>query len=275
MGDMYAYDAEPFQPPEPAEFYDTESCYRHLTTKTPARYSILQSKTPRFKEHALQAPAVYYNIDTMHKKGLERAIQDSNVKYAAVFSRTERWAKDRFSAAPDITYDTDALRFSTLARRIEKETPIKYANIRSPAPRFRPTSSSAAPDKVYETDQGQVKTLRRSVVESPIRYSTMRSRALRFRDAPSTTGGDLGPGTYDTPVPAEVQRYRRPTGQLSSFKSGVNRLNERGDPTKYLGSTWTPEHDSKMWHRKAFTFSQTKVSRPAYLPASLEEKGKK
>lgn len=118
----------------------------------------------------------------------------------------------------------------------------------------------------YPTDQGLVKTLSRSVNESPIRYSTMRSKAVRFKPVAPPTSDNLGPGSYDLPCLADVQRYRRTQGQLSSFKSTVPRLNPKSDPAKYLGSTWSPEHDGREWGRRGFHISQTKLRSPAYIP---------
>ena len=34
----------------------------------------------------------------------------------------------------------------------------------------------------------------------------------------------------------------------------------------HVGSTWNQDHDTKEWSIKSFKISNTKLSRPAYLP---------
>mmetsp|Transcript_41152 Transcript_41152/g.101490 ORF Transcript_41152/g.101490 Transcript_41152/m.101490 type:complete len:291 (+) Transcript_41152:282-1154(+) len=260
-----------YQSPKPAEFYDIDTGIKTSLAKrvaqSPIRYSIMSSGTMRFGDtNPSSAPAVDYNTDTLHKSGFARSMADSKVKYAAPFSKTSRWGKDVLSSAPDVTYDVDALRYNTLAKAVD-ESPIHYANISSKLNRFGAKKFGEGPDIVYETDQGLVKTLRRSVAESPIRYSIMQSASQRFKDKyNSTTSTDLGPGYYEVPK-LGVTRYDQTERQLSSFASGVKRLNYKRDHTKNLGSTYNLDHDTRVWHRKGLggVISATKVTRPQYL----------
>jgi len=253
---------------KPTEFYDIDRGIKTSLAKrvqeSPIRYSILKSATQRFRETYLEAPQVDYDIDTAHKKDIKRAVDDSKVKLAAVFSSTDRFRRPLLTEGADIVYDTNTLRFNMMGKDVD-ESPIKYANIRSNAKRFGQKFKTDAPDIMYETDQGQVKTLGRSVKESAIKYAVMSSKAIRFKDPVLTTAPDIGPGTYDFPPVMELRRDQTER-ELSSFKSGSTRLNKKGDPTKNLGSTWNQDHDTKEWSIKSFKISNTKLSRPAYLP---------
>ena len=196
----------------------------------------------------------------------------SEVKFAAPFSKTSRWGKDVLSGAPDVTYDVDSLRFSTLSKAVS-ESPITYKNMSSKSNRFGASKLTEGPDIVYDTDQGLVKSLTRSVKESPMRYSIMQSNSQRFKDKyKSTTSGEIGPGYYSAPklgAPAPYQADR----QLSCFASGVKRLNYKSDPTQNLGSTYTLDHDAKVWGRKGLGghISNVKITRPQYLAQSNDK----
>mmetsp|Transcript_4359 Transcript_4359/g.15111 ORF Transcript_4359/g.15111 Transcript_4359/m.15111 type:complete len:268 (-) Transcript_4359:43-846(-) len=257
-------EASAYEELRPTEFYDTDQGIKatlaHRIETSPIKYAIIRTSTNRFKDLTPQAPAVDYNIDTGYKKSVRKEIRDSPIRYAAVFNNTKRWMKDTHSDAPDVVYDTDRLRLSTLGRYVAEDTPIKYANVHSNAQRFSKKSSSAAPDLMYETDQGMVKTLGRSMKESAIRYSTMRSKCQRFRDEATPTSSDLGPGSYDVPGP-EVTRYDRKQQPLSSFASSVPRLHEKRDPTKNLGSTYTQARDTVHWESKSFKISRSALDR--------------
>lgn len=260
--------------PSRAEFYDIDNGIKTSLAKrvaqSPIRYSIMRSATTRFAEqYTSAAPSVVYNTDTLHKSGLARSVADSKVKFAAPFSKTSRWGKDVLSGAPDVTYDVDSLRYSTLSKAIA-ESPITYKNMTSKCNRFGASKHTEGPDIVYDTDQGFVKSLTRSVKESPMRYSIMQSNSQRFKDKyASTTSREIGPGFYTAPELDAVPPYQaeRP---LSCFASGVKRLRYKGDPTQNLGSTYTLDHDAKVWSRKGLGghISAVKLTRPQYLAQS-------
>lgn len=226
--------------------------------QSPIRYSIMRSGTVRFRDgHPSSAPAVDYDTNTMHKSGFAKAVEDSKVKLAAPFSKTSRWGKDVLSSAPDVTYDIDSLHYSTLSKAVS-ESPITYKNMSTKTNRFGKSSLTEGPDIVYETDQGLVKTLKRSVKESSLRYSIMQSNSQRFKEKfkPSTSH-DIGPGYYTTPHINEPPKFKseRP---LSSFASGVKRLNYKRDATQNLGSTYTLDHDTRVWSRHGLGTPQFK-----------------
>ena len=77
------------------------------------------------------------------------------------------------------------------------------------------------------------------------KYSVMRSKQPKFRKSNTFASGDLGPGSYDTPCLLDMKRDWSSKPQ-SSFSSKVNRLKNYYDPSKNLGSTYTPEHDRKV-----------------------------
>mmetsp|Transcript_9398 Transcript_9398/g.10868 ORF Transcript_9398/g.10868 Transcript_9398/m.10868 type:complete len:278 (-) Transcript_9398:682-1515(-) len=259
-----------FRTARPAEYYDTDQGIKkslaHNVADSANKYSILTSKVERFTDRAPQAPFVDYNIDTAFKKSVSRAVADSPVKYAATFSKTSRFAPDPKPQAPDVVYDTDTLAFKTVAREVD-EHPVKYANVHSNAPRFGLKPKSYAPDIVYDTNQHTKTSLTKSVDDSKLKYSIMRSKQDRLKALPTgATSELLGPGTYECPCPLDLKKdYSQRS--FSSFASTVPRFNHKRDPTKYLGSTYTPEHDRKAWGQKHFRISPTKIQRPAYLPS--------
>ncbi|KAK3236177.1 hypothetical protein CYMTET_53665 [Cymbomonas tetramitiformis] len=261
--------AQSYERPRPTEHYDTDqgkkkSLFREVED-SPKKYSILTSRVDRFKEPNHQAPFADYNLDTAHKKTIKNGIDASPVKYAATFSKRNRFAKDKISDAPDKMYDTNTLHLKTLDKNIE-ESSVNYANVRSNAPRFGRKGLSFAPDVLYDTDQMGKASLQTAVSSSPVRYAMMKSNQPRLKErAQGCTDGELGPGTYETPCHLDLKKDWTQRS-MSSFASSVPRFNSQRDPTKYLGSTYTPERDRKAWGKKHFKISSTKIQRPAYLP---------
>lgn len=274
---QYNYYHEPqYQPPRPAEYYDTDcgnkaSLARSVETST-RRYAIMGSKCPRFKDTHSCAPAADYNIDHLHKKGVSASVRESKQKYAASFSRTARWGKaHKILDTPDKYYETDFGPSATLYKKCQ-ENPQTYAIMRSKFSRFGPKPGIAPPTDVdYNTDVLNKASLETVVGASNQRYSVMRSRQPRLRMENTFSSGDLGPGAYDTPCLLDMRRDWTARAQ-SSFVSAVPRLKVTRDPTKNLGSTWTPEHDRKVWQDKGNKFSTAAITRPSYLPEAYDEK---
>jgi len=267
-----------YVPPRPAEYYDTDCGNKMSLAKSvensTRRYAIVGSRCARFKERLGCAPAADYDIDHLHKKGVAANVRESKQKYAASFSRTSRWSKSHGrSDAPDKHYDTNTLHMRTLAKKVE-EHPLTFANMRSKFSRFGPRPGVPVPlDVTYDTDVLEKASLHKAVEGSSRRYAVMSSKQDRLKARQAPASGELGPGAYDTPCLLDMRRDWTQRAH-SSFASSVDRLKSYRDPTKNLGSTWTPEQDRKEWSSKGHKFSTAKITRPAYLPSAYEKVAK-
>mmetsp|Transcript_34633 Transcript_34633/g.58193 ORF Transcript_34633/g.58193 Transcript_34633/m.58193 type:complete len:280 (+) Transcript_34633:221-1060(+) len=265
-----------FEPPKPAEYYNTDCGNKKSLARcvqdSSKRYAIVSSSTSRFPDRQIGCGNFAdYDIDHMNKTSVARGVKESKMKYAATFSSSERWSKTTHSEAPDKSYNTDALRMRTLAT-IVNESPLRYSNIRSKYSRFGPTTTSCAPDIVYNTDLLNKQSLGESVRTSTRRYAVMKSKQDRLKEENKgkDTGDNLGPGAYDTPCHLDLKRDWR-SGPLSSFSSRVERFSAKRDPTKNLGSTYTQEWDKRSWAGHGCKISKSKISRPSYLPDAYEK----
>ncbi|KAJ9530237.1 hypothetical protein QJQ45_023525 [Haematococcus lacustris] len=309
-------------------YYNTDAGNKMMLAtcvqSSPLRYSIMHSTAPRLQDSDGRGlgPFGVYKTDTAHRKTIESTSRDSRVFYAASFnSATPRISRPWSSPVVDAFYDVERLKDahpSTLSRALAW-TPRKYSVMTAKFKRFHDPPAGQGSDVMYDLDRGTKATLHTAMLQSPIAYrnvgaqpvgpSVMKpgSAAGRSREE---RWAHMGPGTYDTRLPHEVQtstcldtRYTSHTAsQVARVTVMCFRLASREVPAELaaarcwrplssmasrsprfarapgassrsaLGSTWSPDKDAAAWAQRSPTISKTQYLRPQYLPTFFKQK---
>ncbi|KAJ9506294.1 flagellar associated protein [Haematococcus lacustris] len=274
-------------------YYNTDAGNKMMLAtcvqSSPLRYSIMHSTAPRLQDSDGRGlgPFGVYKTDTAHRKTMESTSRDSRVFYAASFnSATPRISRPWSSPVVDAFYDVERLKDahpSTLSRALAW-TPRKYSVMTAKFKRFHDPPAGQGSDVMYDLDRGTKATLHTAMLQSPIAYrnvgaqpvgpSVMKpgSAAGRSREE---RWAHMGPGTYDTRLPHEVQTSTcLDTRPLSSMASRSPRFARApgASSRSALGSTWSPDKDAAAWAQRSPTISKTQYLRPQYLPTFFKQK---